>query len=336
MKNLLYIGNKLEGGNKTVTTIDTLSKNLKREGFRVKTASSKKNKFLRLLDMLRCIYKNRNNADFVLIDTYSTLNFYYAYMCSKLCRILNLKYIPILHGGDLPKRLKKSLKLSIAIFKKSHVNITPSKYLMSAFKKEGFNNLVYIPNSIEINNYNYSKRAIKKLKLLWVRSFSKIYNPFLAIEIVDALKNKGFDVELCMVGPDKDGSLLETKSLAKELKVDVKFTGKLSKEAWIDLSKDYNVFINTTNIDNTPVSVIEAMALGLPVISTNVGGMPFLIDNEVDGLLVKPNNVDSFVLAIKKLKNSEIDTEQMVKKAREKVESFDWEVVKQDWLKLLS
>ncbi len=336
MKNLLYIGNKLKGGNKTVTTIDTLSKNLKREGFRVKTASSKKNKFLRLLDMLRCIYKNRNNADFVLIDTYSTLNFYYTYMCSKLCRILNLKYIPILHGGDLPKRLKKSPRFSIEIFKNAYINITPSKYLMSAFEKEGFNNLVYIPNSIEIKNYNYSKRVVKKLKLLWVRSFSKIYNPFLAVEIADALKNKGYDVELCMVGPDKDGSLLETKSLVKELKVDVKFTGKLPKEAWIDLSKDYNVFINTTNVDNTPVSVIEAMALGLPVISTNVGGMPFLIDNEVDGLLVKPNNVDSFVLAIKKLKNSEIDTEQMVKKAREKVESFDWEVVKQDWLKLLS
>ena len=66
------------------------------------------------------------------------------------------------------------------------------------------------------------------------------------------------------------------------------FTGKLSKQEWRDLSKDYNVFINTTNFDNTPVSVIEAMALGIPVVSTNVGGLPFLITDKVDGVLVEP------------------------------------------------
>ena len=86
-----------------------------------------------------------------------------------------------------------------------------------------------------------------------------------------------FDATLAMIGPDVDGSLTKVKDLARKKNLDVNFTGKLSKPEWINYSKDFNVFINTTNFDNTPVSVIEAMALGLPVVSTNVGGMPFLI-----------------------------------------------------------
>ena len=55
----------------------------------------------------------------------------------------------------------------------------------------------------------------------------------------------------------------------------ITITGILRKAEWIELSKDYDVFINTTNVDNMPVSVIEAMALGMPIVSTNVGGIPF-------------------------------------------------------------
>ena len=50
-----------------------------------------------------------------------------------------------------------------------------------------------------------------------------------------------------MVGPDNDGALIETKALAKSLDLEVKFTGKLEKTEWIELSKSYNYFINTRN-----------------------------------------------------------------------------------------
>ncbi|TYA71435.1 glycosyltransferase family 4 protein [Seonamhaeicola marinus] len=336
MKNLLYIGNKLEGENKTVSTIDTLSRYFKGEGFYVKTASSKSNKIIRLADMLWHIIINRKTTDYVLIDTYSTLNFYYAYVCGRLCKLLNLRYVPILHGGDLPKRLRKSPKLSKKLFRNAFINVAPSKYLFTKFKEEGVHNLVFIPNTIEINNYIYQERSIKDIRLLWVRSFSKIYNPGLAIEIVSDLKNEGYEAELCMVGPDKDGSLIETKALADKLNVKVTFTGKLEKQEWIELSNDYNIFINTTNVDNTPVSVIEAMALGLPVISTNVGGIPYLINNKVDGVLVEPNNVEAFVLAIKKLIEDKDMTIKITKNAKNKVENFDWNIVKKEWLKVLS
>ncbi|QXP61700.1 glycosyltransferase family 4 protein [Olleya sp. HaHaR_3_96] len=335
MKNLVYIGNKLNRKGKTATTIDTLGKGLEASGFKIYYASSYNNIVLRLMDMLWTVFKHRKTTDYVLIDTYSTLNFYYAYSVSKLCQILNLKYIPILHGGNLPQRLKRSPKLSASIFKKAYLNSAPSNYLKTEFEKMGYTNVKLIPNSIQIEDYPFKTRVIDTVHLLWVRSFSKLYNPKLAVDVLYSLKNKEINATLCMVGPDNDGSLEDTKAYAKTLGLEVTFTGKLEKAAWVSLSEDYNLFINTTNFDNTPVSIIEAMALGLPIVSTNVGGLPFLIEHNKEGVLVQPNNTEAFVEAILHYKNDELLCQSIVKQARIKAETFDWEQVQQQWVATL-
>ncbi|WP_159017946.1 glycosyltransferase family 4 protein [Algibacter sp. L3A6] len=336
MKKIFYIGNKLSEKGKTESTIDTLEADLKSLGFQVNSVSSYRSIILRFLDMLWAVFKHRKTVDYVLIDTYSTLNFYYAYFVSQLCRCFKISYIPILHGGELPKRLLKSPKLSKAVFKHAFKNVAPSLYLKSHFEANNYNNIVYIPNSIKIEDYKFQKKPYESIKLLWVRSFSEIYNPTLAIHILKALKNENIDAELCMIGPEKDGSLESTKSLAKSLNVEVEFTGLLSKNDWHKKAEGFNVFINTTTIDNTPVSVIEAMALGLPVVSTNVGGMPFLIDSNKDGVLVESNNVEAFVSAIKVLISDVNKAQEMANQARQKVEGYAWSKVKHQWYNLLS
>ncbi len=335
MTNLLYIGNKLSKKGKNKTSIETLGSLLEIEGFSIKTSSSQENKVFRIFDMMFYIIRYRKKTDFVLIDTYSTINFYYALIVSQLCHFFELKYIPILRGGNLPERLKRSPKLSKLIFDNAYKNIAPSEYIKSNFVKMGFSNLICIPNSIELDNYEYKKRSFENVRLLWVRSFAKIYNPLLAIKIVRQLKDANIEAELCMVGPDVEGGLQETRAYAKALGVDVRFTGKLSKPEWIELSKDYNIFINTTHFDNMPVSVIEAMALGLPVISTDVGGMPFLIKKNVTGVLVEPKSAEAFVEAIKAILDSPLQSDIMTSNARKAVEKFDWNLIKNQWYKVL-
>ena len=158
-----------------------------------------------------------------------------------------------------------------------------------------------------------------------------VYNDYKKSNELKILQNKGYAAQLCMVGPDSDGSLREVQELAKALQVEVTFMGKLSKTEWTNLSKAYNVFINTTNFDNTPVSVIEAMALGLPVVSTNVGGMPFLIKDQEQGLLVPPHDAQAMADAILQLFDSPELRETIIAKAREQVEQFDWQKVKSLW-----
>ena len=335
MKRILYIGNKLNNTKSNPSSIGTLGLQLEKEGYTIYYASSKYWKLTRLLDMLySCLYY-RNKVDIVLIDTYSTLNFYYALFVSQLCRIIKLDYIPSLNGGNLPYRLKKNPLLSRMIFKWAKFCISPSLYLKAAFGEYGYKNVKYIPNAIEIANYTYDKKNYSSIRMLWVRSFSEIYNPQLAIKILKILIDEKYDAKLCMVGPDSDGSMAKAKNLAKELNLEVEFTGKLTKQEWTSLAKNYNLFINTTNFDNMPVSVIEAMALGLPIISTNVGGIPFLISHEKDGLLVCPNDENEFVFAIKRLINQPVFAHSLTFNARKKVEQFDWENVRLKWFSTL-
>lgn len=335
MIRILYIGNKLTKHGYTSTSIDTLGVFLEREGFKVYYASSKKSKFLRILDMIGKTIKYRNKIDFVLIDTYSTLNFWYSFIISQLCRVLNIKYIPKLHGGDLPRRIKRDTFICNLIFKNSFINIAPSNYLFEAFYNNGYKNLVYLPNTIELQNYPFIKREVIDPKLLWVRSFSKIYNPIMAVKVLVELKKEYPNASLCMIGPKKDESYIETVRFAKKNRVDVNFTGKLSKYEWINLSNRSNIFLNTTHFDNTPISVIEAMALGIPVVSTKVGGIPFLLEHEKNALLVSDNDVDDMVLQIKKLLKNPEQTNIIVENARETVNNFDWEIVKLKWIELL-
>tara|TARA_R100000306_G_scaffold889_2_gene2404 strand:- start:56183 stop:57208 length:1026 start_codon:yes stop_codon:yes gene_type:complete len=335
-KNLLYIGNKLAAKGNTLSTIESLSLKLQEEGFIVKTASSQKNMGLRMLAMIKAVFNNRKWADVVLIDTYSTLNFQYAVAVATLCRFYHIPYVPILHGGNLPSRLQKSSKQSNKLFGNALTNVAPSHYLLAAFKEEGYSNLTYIPNTIEIENYPFLFRKNIKPKLLWVRSFSEIYNPMLALYVVEGLlKNGHTNTELCMVGPDKDGSMETCKAYAKQKNLPVTFTGGLAKKEWLQLSKDYDIFINTTHVDNTPVSVIEAMALGLPVISTHVGGIPYLLTHDETGVLVPPNSVANFVTAIERILQNPEETTAIAIKARKTVEKFDWEEVKKQWITVL-
>ncbi|WP_111683869.1 glycosyltransferase family 4 protein [Winogradskyella tangerina] len=335
MKNVLYVGNALSKKGKTITSIETLGAQLA-EFCTVKIVSNKSNKILRLLDMIAAVLIGRNRYDFVLIDTYSTTNFYYALVISQLCRLFKIKYIPILHGGNLETRLKNNPKLSAKIFKNAHKLVSPSIFLQKTFENYGFNSVEFIPNTINIENFTFQKRDGDTTDLLWVRSFSKIYNPEMAVHVLEGLLAKGIDAKLTMVGPDSDGSLQRVKSQAKEKGLQIKFTGKLSRQEWVELSKTCNIFINTTNYDNMPVSVIEAMALGLPIVSTNVGGIPFLIEDETDGLLVPANNVEAMITAIINLKNNLKLKDQLIANARKKVENFDWKIVKPMWESLLA
>jgi len=334
MKRLLYIGNKLSIHGKTLTNIETLGPLLQQQGHRVSYASSRKNNIARLLDMIIQTLRF-SKSDYVLIDTYSTINFWYAFIISQLCRVLKIKYIPILHGGNLPARLQNNPRLCQMIFNHAHRNVAPSDYLFQAFKKAGFLNLVNIPNTIHLSDYPFKKRVEIGPKLLWVRSLAPIYNPEMALQVLKKILQDFPDAKLCMVGPDKDNKLAALQKMAEELGIQVTFTGKLPKKDWIKLSEQYDIFINTTHFDNMPVSVIEAMALGLPVVSTNVGGLSFLLKDRKTALLVNDNDVNAMVSGIKEMIQNKPFAQQIMANAHSDIQRFDWNQVSVKWNEIL-
>lgn len=333
---ILYVGNKLTRHGFTPGVIDTLGPILEKEGYMVSYVGTRRNQLLRLFEMFWGTVTIGRKVDYILIDTYSTSAFWYAYLTGRLAKNIGTKYVPILHGGDLPARLARSKRICDRLFKSAHANVAVSGYLRFEFEKAGYGTLV-IPNSISIYLYPFKKRDNPRPKLLWVRSFRQHYNPKMAVDVVSELIKYYGDVELCMVGPDGDGSLDEFNVYARERNVEnhIKITGKLARDEWIKMAAGYDFFINTTNIDNTPVSVIEALALGLAVISTDPGGIPFLLTDNLNSCLVSCGNATQMAEKIDSLIKQPFLYHQITTNGRELAESFDWLEIKHKWIDLL-
>ena len=336
MKSILYIGNKLSRHGFTPGVIETLGPRLEKEGYRVFYGGTHKCQLMRLFEMIWKAVTIGKRADYILIDTYSTSAFWYAYLTGRFARLLNKKYIPILHGGELPTRLEKSKRVCDRLFLNSYANVAVSGYLKDEFKKSGYHSVV-IPNSLEIAKYPFKIRDQPAARLLWVRSFHKQYDPQMAADVLAKLLRNEPDATLCMVGPDKDGSMEEFRKYIRQngIENNVKITGRITKDEWIRLSGNYDFFLNTTNVDNTPVSVIEAMALGMCVISTNPGGIPYLLTEGKDALLVRPGDYQAMADKISSLIDDPNLATTLSKLARQKAESFDWNQVREKWLGLL-
>lgn len=332
MTKLLYIGNHLRDETRNPTYSTVLGPLIESEGVSLVYASSYSNKLIRLIHMLWATLYHGARVDRVLIDTYSTQNFYYAVLVGRLCCFMGVPYWPILHGGELPERLLRSPRLTRHLFSNAEKNIAPSLYIKLAFETRGFKNISYIPNVMELDQYPLQFPVYDRPKLLWVRAFSEIYNPEMAVLVLKNLRDKGYLAELCMVGPDRDGSMARTKALAVSLRLDVKFTGKLKTAEWVALANDYNIFINTAKVDNTPLSVMQAMALGLILISTEVGGIPYLVLDKQNGLLVPFNDIEAMSNAVEIIMTDEGLRKKLRLNSRQYVESMNWESVRELWL----
>jgi len=99
---------------------------------------------------------------------------------------------------------------------------------------------------------------------------------------------------------------------------------------------DADIFLNTARIDNTPVSVLEAMASGLCVVSTNVGGISYLVRAEREALLVSPNDAEGMAEAVRRIIIEPDLSRRLSYNARRKAEQLDWSIILPRWEKLLS
>lgn len=334
-RRILYIGSNLSHARFTANYMAFLGKMLREEGYEVKQASGKKNRLLRWYDIFSLVHQNRSRTDLVLIDTYGSRNFYYSFATGQLCQWLKQPYIALLHGGSLPKRIAFSPFASRNFFGRARFNIAPSEYLEGEFRAAGFQNLQIIANALQLKEYPFKARHAFQPRLLWVRRFEKMYNPLMALEVFEKLLQTYPEAELCMVGPENDGSLMKCKKVAADKGLPVRFTGRLGKREWIELSRNYDFFINTTTVDNMPISVMEAMALGLVVVSTNVGGMPYMLEDGKEGILVPTEDVAAMTTALEDLLEHQEMTRNLCHAARARVAQYDWERVRERWEEVL-
>ena len=123
------------------------------------------------------------------------------------------------------------------------------------------------------------------------------------------------------------------RKLVGELGLDdaVSFPGFLDMHNKIRIGNSVDIFLNTNNIDNMPVTVLEACAMGLPVVATKVGGIPDLLTDEETALLVPDNDVESMAAAIYRLLNEPGLPGRLSANGRQLAECTSWSNVYPKW-----
>ncbi len=313
---------------------EILAQGLRKEGYLVFLTSSKVNRFFRLLDMIKSLIRWHRKIKIVILMVFSDLAFIWARIITWMVKRLRKPLILRLHGGNLPSFSFRHLSEVKRVFKRADNLMAPSYYLASFCEELGFKCEI-IPNIIFIEKYPFRKREKIRPFLLWMRTFHYLYHPEMAIEVLEGLIKIYPEAKLTMAGQDK-GLLGTIKKLVelKGLSAKVRFVGFLEGVSKEREFNQHDIFLNTSRIDNMPLSLIEAAAFGLPIVSTNVGGIPYIFKHKETAMLRGRDDAKGIVEAIDTLIKDDNLVAFISTNARRLVEGYDWSVVKPKWEKV--
>jgi glycosyltransferase involved in cell wall biosynthesis len=335
---LLLVGNFLSASLGTRTVCEDLAMRLAACGWRVQTTSAKPGRIPRAVDMVVTAWSRRRTYDVAQVDVYSGAAFVWAEAVCRVLRAAGKPFVLTLHGGNLPRFASRWPGRVRRLLRSATVVTTPSRYLLEHLTPLR-RDLRLVPNALDLGAYTYRLRERPVPRLVWLRSFHHLYDPVLAPAVLARLVPHHPDIRLTMVGGDRgDGSLQATRAEAVRLGVAerVTFTGGVPKADVPQYLNASDIFLNTTTADNAPVSVLEAMACGLCVVSTNVGGIPYLVTDGVDGLLVPPGDPDAMAATVHRVLTEPELARGLSHEARRTAQRFDWSVILAEWQTLLT
>jgi glycosyltransferase involved in cell wall biosynthesis len=334
---LLFVGSFMPGSALERYPSADLAGRLSALGWTTLLTTRREASLARLADALWTIFHKKTEFDLAVVDVFSGKAFALAEAAVHLLRFLGKPFILVLHGGNLSEFARRWPGRVRKLFAGARAITSPSNYLkerLSAFAPK----IECLRNPINLADYKFRLRENPEPELIWLRSFCEIYNPVLAPKALLELIPTQPRAHLTMAGPDKgDGSLQKTRAFLHEHNLERRVTiyGSIEKKDVPATLQKADIFLNTSNVDNAPVSVLEAMANGLCVVSTNVGGIPFMLEDEADSLLTEPAQPQLMAQAIERVLDEPGLAELLSRSARAKAEQSDWEHVLPRWQRLL-
>lgn len=316
---------------------EDLAEGLHTRGWSVVTTSRINSRIPRLVDMLATVWLKRGQYAVAQMDVYSGMAFMWAEAIGASLTLLRCPFVLTLHSGAFPDFAERRPKRVRRLLRAASAVTSPSSFLqerMARYRPD----IRMVRNGLDISLYKDRRLAKAQPRLVWIRAFEQRYNPVLALEVVARLCGDFPEIELLMVGPDRgDCSAEKMREEARRLGVDgsVRIMGSVPKTDVPRVLQDGDIFLNTTNVDNAPVTVVEAMACGLCVVSTDAGGVPYLVEDGADALLVGRDDPDAMAAAVRRILTDPAVAATLSKNARIKAETFAWDRVLPEWETLL-
>lgn len=324
----IHAGRRTE---QAVSQNETLAALFESIGVRVRRTSAVRRPSLRTAHQILSLLRWRGKVDAVIVAVFSGPSFWIADFGSLLSRWNGSRTVLFLHGGALGGFGASHRRRVTRVFDRADVILAPSAFLADGFRTWGYD-VHCIPNVVAIERYDHRLRERARPRLLWMRTFHEHYHPQMAVEVLARVVEVHPGATMTMAGADH-GQLAAVESLVRNRGLDghVTFPGYMDLDAKRRAFADHDIFLNTNRVDNMPVSVIEAAASGLVPVATDVGGIPDLLTNGVDSLLVPDGDGAAMADAVLALLADPERYTELAQGARALAEQSSWSAVRRRW-----
>jgi glycosyltransferase involved in cell wall biosynthesis len=211
----------------------------------------------------------------------------------------------------------------------AHEIVVPSQYLREVFARYGYRAVV-IRNVVDTTRFRFRRRENLRPRLLSVRNFESYYRVDIILQAYAYIRHRFPDATLTLAGEGSEEPMLRQQA-ARLPGNGIRFVGRVEPQQMQELYDGADIFVNASVVDNQPVSVLEAFAAGLPVVSTATGDIAAMVRDGETGRIIPPEDPVTMAEAVIALLENPEHALQLAQQARDEAEGYTWSRVRSAW-----
>ena len=266
-------------------------------------------------------------ANVVHVFSHSYLSFFlFTFPAVAAGKIMGKRVIVHYHGGSAGAFLRRWFWLARLALETADMIIVPSGFLAAVFLRHHLRT-VEVPNILALDSLPFRERFPLQPHVIMARHLEPDYNVACGLRAFALLRQSYPHATLTIAGDGVEKAMLV--SLCRELGIaeGVTFTGNVENSQMKTLYDRADIYLNSSRVDNQPVSILEAFACGLPVVSTAVGGIPHMTRHGEDAMLAPDDDaVQLAAYMVTLLQDSALST-HLIRQARQRVQGHSWEPI---------
>lgn len=249
-----------------------------------------------------------------------------------IARMLGKRTVLHYHSGEAEDHLSRWGALVHWPLRLADEIVVPSSYLRKVFIKYGYSATV-VNNIVQYERFSYRRRKALKPCILSMRNLERHYRIDLVIRAFSLVKKRYPDASLTICGYGSEE--ISLVALASSLDItDIKFVGRVEQEHVPELYDAADIMVNASEVDNQPVSILEAFAAGVPVVSTDVGDVREMLCNGLAGMIVPKDDPILLAMAIVDLVEKPDLASRLASRAHDSLYQYTWSSVRRQWIQI--
>lgn len=236
-------------------------------------------------------------------------------------------------GGNADPFFARAPQFVLSMLARASMRVTPSVFLQRVFAKHGLSAEV-IPNIVDLSRFKPAAPRVfgDSPHIVVTRNLEQIYDIPTAVRAFAAVQKQFPGARMTVAGSGPELSGLQALVAKLALNDSVKFAGRIDNASIPVLYASADCMLNPSTVDNMPISILEAFASGVPVVSTCAGGIPDMVEDGVSGLLVPIGDDGAMAQAVIRVLRNPTMASSLRQAGLADAEQYAWPRVKAKWL----